>query len=163
MRTAGLVLGSALTVVGCPGKHITEEQTDYEASARNVCIWQEQCLDEFDREFQSVEHCVQLELYRHHEPEACLRANEAFKTCMTELTCEEFREIRPELDALENGEDAGVPDNLPCLLDFFFYHEACSEWTCSNGQVIERQGVCNREDDCADRTDETLCPQPDQL
>lgn len=153
------MLGLVLATVTCAGKRITEEQEDYEGSARSVCEWERECLDEFDREYNSVEHCVQLELYRHHEPEACLRANQAFKECMTQLTCEEYRAVRPQLDALLENGDPSAADDLPCLLDLFFYYEQCAHWTCSSGQVIDRQGVCNRADDCADRTDETLCPQ----
>ena len=148
----------ATPITACKGKHIGGDDVDYEQSAFEVCVWQEQCLDDFDHEFGTVPRCVELELYRHSEPEECLRANEAFKRCMIELTCEEFAEVRAEYDEQMTSADAGVPDSLPCLIDLFFYNDACAEWFCDNGQLINRQDVCDNESDCADHTDETGCP-----
>ena len=156
----GVVLVGALAITACKGKHIDGDDVDYEQSATDVCAWQRECLDptEWQREFGSIQRCVELELYRHAEPPDCLRANEAFKRCMIELSCEEFDEVRAQFEALTTNPDAGVPEGLPCLLDLLFYNVSCGEWSCDNGQIINRQNVCDLEDDCADRSDEQGCP-----
>jgi hypothetical protein len=145
-------------MTACEGRHIGGDEVDYEQSAYESCVWQQQCLDDFQREFGTVQHCIELELYRHSEPENCLRANEGFKRCMSGLTCTEFAQYRAQYEALTTQSDAGIPDNLPCLLDLLFYNERCAEWSCDSGQIVNRQDVCDGEDDCADHTDEAGCP-----
>ena len=155
---AGAQLSVAAGVLACAGQVVSDDEPEPAEVLLSFCSWARQCVDEFDREYGSEERCVQVELYRHAEPNACSRANAAFKECLVQLSCEEYRSARPRIDALRTGEDAGSLDGVPCLLDLAFYYDGCADWSCANGEVVTRDKVCNLAPDCQDGSDETGCP-----
>jgi hypothetical protein len=150
----------AAGLLGCQGQTTDASGSqDLAVRAQSSCVWQSQCLAEFRQQYQTVDRCVALELYRHAEPADCAEANADFKACLSELTCEEFVAVRPTLDALQTHADAGVPtQSLPCEIKLLFYLESCAQWPCANGAIINRQLVCNGQSDCADGSDESGCP-----
>jgi hypothetical protein len=153
-------LGVALAGLSCQSQTTdggTEE--DLPTRAESSCLWQSRCLSEFRTEYGSVERCTALEIYRHAIPSACAEANADFKDCLSELTCPEFVAVRPTIDALQTQSDAGIPPtSLPCEIKLMFYLDACAEWTCTSGQIVNRQTVCDGQQDCADGSDENGCP-----